>query len=116
MDKLPATDIVPVSFLNVSHVVELGPVRGGRVCAPNWPGVAPPRAIMRARLLAPPRNTLTLALHRARLAVPVREEAPCGEGNGWIEVSLEIITMSVLSDSQAFENKVYVCRFKEYII
>lgn len=77
-----------VSFLNVSHVVELGDVRSGRVAAPNWPQRAPPRASMRIHLLAPHHHTLTLAVLRATL-VQKSSEWPCGDGEGWIEVSTE---------------------------
>lgn len=88
-----------MGFLNVSHVVELQGARGGRLAAPNYPAPGPSRASLRARLLAPPRHTLTLALHGATLApplVPIEESLeepkemkqiePCGLGNGWIEV------------------------------
>ncbi|XP_063827943.1 cubilin-like [Ostrinia nubilalis] len=82
-----------VGFLNLSHVVELRSARGGRLAPPNYPGAAPSQALVRARILAPPRHTLAIALHAARLATPpVAEDEdsksePCGENNGWIEVS-----------------------------
>ncbi|XP_037294854.1 uncharacterized protein LOC115449546 [Manduca sexta] len=74
-----------VSFLNVSHVLELGGVRSGRIAAPNWPQRAPARSTLRTRILAPHHNTLTLTF-ASTVLVTSGESWPCGDGNGWIEV------------------------------
>ncbi|VVC99016.1 unnamed protein product [Leptidea sinapis] len=72
-----------VSFVNISHVVELRHVRSGRVSAPNWPGPAPPRSLLSTRLVAPHGYTLSLTVAGTTLARP---GDTCGDGQGWIEV------------------------------
>ncbi|CAG9794076.1 unnamed protein product [Diatraea saccharalis] len=100
-----------VGFLNVSHVVEVW-AGGGQLAPPNWPGAAPARASLSTRLLALPRHTLALALHRAALPPDDRPHhaSPCGPGHGWIQVKDSYAdnngTEWILCDSNRSKRKV----------
>ncbi|XP_013171904.1 PREDICTED: cubilin-like [Papilio xuthus] len=75
-----------VSYLNLSHVLELSDRSSGRLSAPNWPGSPPLRAKISTRILAPHGHTLSVAFAKTRLVAPPSKTWPCGEGKGWIEV------------------------------
>lgn len=75
----------------MSHVVEVASGVGGRLAAPNWPQLAPARAALQTRLIAPHQHTLTLAFTATTLVASGEEPWPCGEGSGWIQVCTTLI-------------------------
>ncbi|KAH9644611.1 hypothetical protein HF086_001992, partial [Spodoptera exigua] len=74
-----------ISYLNASHVLEVASGVGGRLAAPNWPQLAPARAALRTRLVAPHQHTLTLAFSATTLVATGDGLWPCGVGSGWIQ-------------------------------